>query len=219
MVYARSQNLTERHSEAREKRHGDVDAVGLISPFAANLFSQRPAPRYYTIESFVAAMSRASTSGVSLAYAFFVPSGLCAPSVLAFPLTLPKQVCPSFKNPHIAPLALDSPSRKREHIPNQRINLHALDVVQLLQRLLDLPLIRLHVADEHQRVILLNLLHGALRVQRVDDDLVGVEARLVRDRFAWVFGGAGQLECFGPVEGRAEADFADFFGVNLWARR
>ncbi len=45
---------------------------------------------------------------------------------------------------------------------------------------------------------------------------MGVQARLVRDRFARVFGGAGQLERFGPVEGRAEADFADFFAVDLW---
>lgn len=73
-------------------------------------------------------------------------------------------------------------------IPNQRVDLHALHVVQFLQRLLDLPLIRLDVADKHQRVILLDLLHRALRVQRVDDDLVGIETGHVRYRFPGVFG-------------------------------
>lgn len=37
----------------------------------------------------------------------------------------------------------------------------------------------------------------------------------MRDRFAGVFGGAGELEGLGPVEGRAEPDFADFFAVDL----
>ena len=38
----------------------------------------------------------------------------------------------------------------------------------------------------------------------------------MRDGFAGVFGGAGELEGFWSVEGCGETDFADFFGVALW---
>lgn len=51
------------------------------------------------------------------------------------------------------------------------------------------------------------------------DDLVGVEARLVRDRLARVFGRAGQLERLGPVEGCGQAHLAHFFAVDLWGGR
>jgi len=47
------------------------------------------------------------------------------------------------------------------------------------------------------------------------DDFVVVETRLMRDGFAGVFGGAGELEGLGAVEGRCEADFAGFFRVYL----
>lgn len=47
------------------------------------------------------------------------------------------------------------------------------------------------------------------------DDLVVVQARLVRDGLAGVFWGTGELEGLGAVEGRGEADFADFFRVDL----
>ncbi len=86
-------------------------------------------------------------------------------------------------------------------IPNQRIDLHRINIIKLLQRLLDLPLIRLDIHNKNQRVVLLDLLHRALRVQRVDDDFVLVEAWLMGDGLARVFGGAGELEGLGSVEG------------------
>ena len=58
------------------------------------------------------------------------------------------------------------------NIPDQRINLHAIHIIQLLQCLLDLPLVRLDITDKHQRIVFLNLLHRAFGIQRVDDDLV-----------------------------------------------
>ena len=103
--------------------------------------------------SFVAAISNASTSGVNLAYAFLDPSGLSKTISERAPSSVPS-----------------SP----QDIPNQRINLHALHIIQFLQRLLDLPLVRLDIANENQRVILLNLLHRTLGIQRVDDDFVVV---------------------------------------------
>lgn len=102
--------------------------------------------------NFVAAISSASTSVVSLAYAFFDPSGLAEV---------------------ISGRALSSPTfSPLSNLPNQCINLHAIHIIQFLQRLLNLPLVRLYVADENQGIVLLNLLHRALGVQRVDDDLV-----------------------------------------------
>ena len=74
--------------------------------------------------------------------------------------------------------------------PNKRIHLHGLDIIQRFQRALDLSFVGFDVADEHQGVVLLDLLHRALRVQRVDEHLVVIEAGLVRDRFARVFGRA-----------------------------
>ena len=87
------------------------------------------------------------------------------------------------------------------HIPNQSINLHAINIIKRLQRRLDLPLVRFDITHKHQRIILLDLLHRAFRVQRVDEDFVVVEAGFVRDGFTWVFGGAGKLEGLGAVEG------------------
>ena len=37
----------------------------------------------------------------------------------------------------------------------------------------------------------------------------------MRDGFAWVFGGAGELQGLGPVEGGCEADFAGLLCVGL----
>lgn len=37
----------------------------------------------------------------------------------------------------------------------------------------------------------------------------------MRDRLPWVFGCSGELEGFGSMEGCAEANFADFFRMNL----
>ena len=102
-----------------------------------------------------------------------------------------------------------------QDLPNQRINLHAIHIIQFLQRLLDLPLVRLDITNENQRVILLNLLHRTLRVERVDDDFVVVEARLMRDGFARVFGRPGELERLGSVEGGCQADFSRLFGMGL----
>lgn len=98
--------------------------------------------------SFVAAISSASTSGVNLAYAFFDPSGLHK----------------SYQSSSLLP-----PAFVLKDIPDQRVNLHAIHVIQLLQGLLDLPLVRLDITDENQRIVFLNFLHGTFSVQRVDD--------------------------------------------------
>lgn len=50
----------------------------------------------------------------------------------------------------------------------------------------------------------------------MDDDLRGIEARLMRDRLARVFRGAGECEGLGPVEGGALALFADLVRVDLF---
>ena len=98
--------------------------------------------------SFVAAISSASTSGVNLAYAFFDPSGLHK----------------SYQSSSLLP-----PTSGLKDIPDQRINLHAIHIIQLLQSLLDLPLVRLDITDENQRIVFLDFLHSAFRIQRVDD--------------------------------------------------
>ena len=50
--------------------------------------------------------------------------------------------------------------------PDEGVDLGSLNIVQLLNSLLDLTLVRLDVDNEDKGVVLLNLLHGRLRVQR-----------------------------------------------------
>ena len=101
-------------------------------------------------------------------------------------------------------------------IPDKGVDLDGINVIELLQRLLDLSLVRLDIDDKNQGVVLLNLLHGALGVERVDDDLMLVETGLVRNRLTWVLGRAGQLEGLWLVEGGREADLAGLVRVNLY---
>merc|ERR1719375_2768992 len=54
---------------------------------------------------------------------------------------------------------------------DERVDLLALDVVHLLHGAADLGLVRADVHDEHERVVLLNLLHGRLGGERVLEDL------------------------------------------------
>jgi hypothetical protein len=56
--------------------------------------------------------------------------------------------------------------------------------------------------------VLLNLLHGTLSVERVKDNLVGVETGLMRDRLAGVLGRPRELKGLGTVEGGGSADLA-----------
>lgn len=49
--------------------------------------------------------------------------------------------------------------------PDESVDLRSLDIVQLLNGILDLTLVRLDINDEHQGVVLLNLLHRGLGVQ------------------------------------------------------
>lgn len=64
-----------------------------------------------------------------------------------------------------------------------------------------MSLVGLGVNDENQGVVLLDLLHGTLSVERVDDDLVLIETRLVGNRLSEVFGLAGELKGLRSVEG------------------
>lgn len=50
--------------------------------------------------------------------------------------------------------------------PNECVDFRSLDVIKLLHRVLDLTLVALDVNNEHKRVVLLDLLHRRLCVQR-----------------------------------------------------
>ena len=102
-------------------------------------------------------------------------------------------------------------------LPDEGVNLDRVDVVELLESQFDLGLVGLDVDNEDERIVLLNLLHGALRVERVHNDLVLVQAGLVRDRLARVLGGARQLQGLGLVEGRRVPDLGRLVGVRLEA--
>ena len=86
---------------------------------------------------------------------------------------------------------------------NQRVHLRRLDLIQLADGLLDLGLVGARVDDEREGVVLLNLLHGHVGVQRVLDDTERVP--LVLDRLGVVarLDRGGLAECVWATELRA----------------
>ena len=90
---------------------------------------------------------------------------------------------------------------------DQGVDFGALHVVELLHSFLDLGLGGLDVDEEHQRVDLLNLLHGGLRGHRALDDPILVQ--LVPSRFyglSRVLGIPGLCQGLGFVEANLGAD-------------
>jgi hypothetical protein len=82
---------------------------------------------------------------------------------------------------------------------DEGVDLDAADVVLLLERSGDLALVGLDVDDEDEGVVLLDLLHGRLGVERVDEDLGGIHARLMGNRLAGVLARTRQLEGLGAA--------------------
>lgn len=50
----------------------------------------------------------------------------------------------------------------------------------------------------------------------MDDDLVGIETGLMRDRLSWVAGGSRELESLGSVEGGTESDLLGLLGLDAF---
>lgn len=101
------------------------------------------------------------------------------------------------------------------NLPDEGVDLDGVDIVELLEGKLDLSLVGLDVDDEDEGVVLLHLLHGALSVERVDDNLVLIQTGLVRDRLSGVLGGSGEDQGLGAVEGGAGSDLGLLVGVGL----
>jgi hypothetical protein len=93
--------------------------------------------------------------------------------------------------------------------PDQSPDLEGLNVVQLLDGLLDLPLVALQVNNEHQSVVLLDLLHGSLGVQGVLDGPELVHPRKVGNGLPWVTRSTSELEGVRSVERDRGSDLAD----------
>ena len=102
-----------------------------------------------------------------------------------------------------------------ENLPDQSVDLDGVNVVELLEGKLDLGLVGLDIDDEDEGVVLLHLLHGALGVERVDDNLVLIETGLRGDRLAGVLGGARDDQGLGAVERGAVSDLGLLVGVGL----
>lgn len=100
-------------------------------------------------------------------------------------------------------------------VPDQGVDLDAVNIVKLLQAGLDLGLVGADVNDEDESVVLLHLLHGALGVQGVNNDAVGIETGLVGDGLAQVLGRSGQDQGLRSVERRRRASLDMLAGVGL----
>ena len=101
-----------------------------------------------------------------------------------------------------------------EDSPDEGVDLRSLDVVELLHRVLDLTLVRPDVSDEDEGVVLLDLLHGRLRVQWRDDRPELVHPGRMGDGLAGVLGVTGEAEGLGAVEGNSVASLALRSGVG-----
>lgn len=143
-------------------------------------------------------MSRASTSGVKRAKAFLEPSGLERDEMLAIRSLMLWLWRAEFPTPCVS----------GGHIPDQGVDLDGVNVIQLLNSSLDLALVGLDIDDEDQGVVLLDLLHGALSVERVQNDLLSVELGLTGDGDAGVLGRPRELQGLGAVEGGRGANLA-----------
>jgi len=88
---------------------------------------------------------------------------------------------------------------------DERVHLQALNVVHTLDGILDLLLVRARVDDEDQRVVGFNLRHGALRRERVLQDLELVELLAGRHGNARVRRLAFMLQSTRSVERRGES--------------
>jgi hypothetical protein len=100
-------------------------------------------------------------------------------------------------------------------IPDEGVDLDGVNVVQLLKSLLDLALVGLDIDDEDEGVVLLDLLHGALGVEGVQDDVVGIHAGVTGDRDTGVLGGPRELQGLGAVEGGRGADLAGLVELDM----
>ena len=81
-----------------------------------------------------------------------------------------------------------------------------LDAVEVLASFLDHWLVRSSVNDEHERVVVLNRLDGALSAQGVLYDRVLVPGLLLLHALSRVLGGAGKGQSLGSSEGGVGPD-------------
>lgn len=95
-----------------------------------------------------------------------------------------------------------------QNSPNESVDFRSLHIPELLHRVLDLTLVRLDVNKENERVVLLDLLHRGLGVQRGHNCPVLIHARHMRDALARVAGSTGEAEGLRAVEGNGVADLA-----------
>ena len=100
------------------------------------------------------------------------------------------------------------------YIPDQCVDLCHVYIIELFYSLLDLQLIGTQVHNEHQCVVVLNLLHGRLRGEWVLDDAILVQLGTAGNALAWVLGAPLALEGLGSVEVDGGAHFGLDFGVR-----
>jgi len=84
--------------------------------------------------------------------------------------------------------------------PDEGVDLCSLDIIQFLDRILDLTFVAFDINDEDKRVVFLDLLHCALRVQRRDNRAELVHAGHMGHTRAWVLGRTSEAECLRAVE-------------------
>lgn len=62
------------------------------------------------------------------------------------------------------------------YLPDKGVNFRNIDVIELLNRSLDVVLVGASVDNEYQSIVVLNFLHGCFRCQRILYDIVSIHA-------------------------------------------
>jgi len=113
-----------------------------------------------------------------------------------------------------APVRLKIPAiRKHRKVPHERVDFVCVDIIQLLDCLLDLVLVRLDIHNKHERIVLLNFLHCTLRVQGESHNSKVIKSGFRVNCFSLVFRSSGECEGLGTVEGGGGSDLLGFCGV------
>lgn len=103
---------------------------------------------------------------------------------------------------------------QRAPVPNEGVHLDGINAVQVLDGSLDVVLAGTDITDKDQCILVLDLAHRRLRVQRELDDGKVVQAGLLGNSLAAVLGGTAQLQRLGQVEAGARANLAGRRGMG-----
>ena len=99
-----------------------------------------------------------------------------------------------------APMVVTPMHSTNVHIPNKSVDFGHINIIEFLHSLFNLWLVGSQIYNEHQRVVVFDLLHSTLGGQRVFDNAVLIQPGATRDTLTRIFRPSLTLEGLGAVE-------------------